>query len=455
MDAEHKESTGWNFCNRGERFYWSGKSIKGRGQDLISVKNPSYIGRSSLFTDELKHGNISLKLSKVKPADEGRYRCYIPAKDEEAFIDLVVASGAVSSPVISLEGIDRDKTGVMLECKSEETLRGPDDLYTVSSRVTVEKRHSNNITCRVQQRNTNQSRETHIHVPDDFFPLVCSPAVPIIVCLTVCTILIVASGLFMFKWRQPVTTTRRNQLDEMEKGEKYSYSQRDINQEENEHEKLMAHEPVPPELLSAKHVEDEAGEDIENKAEMNETEEKQFRYSFKNLQNTRHGREDPVREVTTLKEKAENQKQADKKLSEELRETQKQLDNKTEENKQIKRHVDSLMASINSLKDEKQLQKLLETREKELEKCKEATKGLKEEVEKKKSEISELKTELSKQLSIEERKEAQTESQLNEVLIKNKELTRRLKEEIEKREQVKKEMEKLKNELKTKLKVDH
>lgn len=35
----------------------------------------------------------------------------------------------------------------------------------------------------------------------------------------------------------------------MEKGEKQSYSQRDINQEENEHKKLMAHEPVPPGVL--------------------------------------------------------------------------------------------------------------------------------------------------------------------------------------------------------------
>ncbi|XP_019211723.1 butyrophilin-like protein 2 [Oreochromis niloticus] len=151
-------------------------------------KNPSYKGRSSLFTDELKHGNISLKLTKVKPADEGRYRCYIPEKDEEVFIDLVVASSAVSSPVISLADFDKAISGVVLQCESTgwypepellwldgegnllsagptETLRGPDDLYTVSSRVTVEKRHSNNITCRVQQRNTNQSRETHIYVP--------------------------------------------------------------------------------------------------------------------------------------------------------------------------------------------------------------------------------------------------------------------------------------------------
>ncbi|CAI5686022.1 unnamed protein product [Oreochromis niloticus] len=58
-----------------------------------------------------------------------------------------------------------DGEGKLLSAGPTETLRGPDDLYTVSSRVTVEKRHSNNITCRVQQRNTNQSRETHKHVP--------------------------------------------------------------------------------------------------------------------------------------------------------------------------------------------------------------------------------------------------------------------------------------------------
>lgn len=38
-------------------------------------------------------------------------------------------------------------------------------------------------------------------------------------------------------------------MDEMEKGQKYSYSKRDINQKENEHGKLMAHESVPPEVL--------------------------------------------------------------------------------------------------------------------------------------------------------------------------------------------------------------
>uniref|UniRef100_A0A4W6D4Y9 Ig-like domain-containing protein n=1 Tax=Lates calcarifer TaxID=8187 RepID=A0A4W6D4Y9_LATCA len=157
------------------------------GQDLVD-KHPSYIGRTSLFINELKHGNISLKLSKVKLSDGGTYHCFIPKLDKRSSVELVVASGAASSPVISLSGTDSNRGAVVLECESKgwypepevlwldgegnllsagptETVRGPDDLYTVSSRVTVEKRHSNSFTCRVQQNKTNQTRETEIRIP--------------------------------------------------------------------------------------------------------------------------------------------------------------------------------------------------------------------------------------------------------------------------------------------------
>ncbi|XP_049424613.1 uncharacterized protein LOC125883969 isoform X1 [Epinephelus fuscoguttatus] len=57
-----------------------------------------------------------------------------------------------------------DGEGKLLSAGPTETVRGPDDLYTVSSRVTVEKRHGNSFTCRVQQRNISLTRYTHIHV---------------------------------------------------------------------------------------------------------------------------------------------------------------------------------------------------------------------------------------------------------------------------------------------------
>ncbi|XP_073330583.1 butyrophilin subfamily 1 member A1-like isoform X2 [Pagrus major] len=158
------------------------------GVELESKKHPLYKGRTSVFTDELKLGNISLKLSRARTSDEGRYRCFIPDLGDSS-VRLIV--GAISSPFIV--SIEKSSSGhVVLQCESTgwypepevfwldgegnllsagptETVRGPDDLYTVSSRVTVEKRHSNSFTCRVQQNHINQTRETLIHVPDNIF----------------------------------------------------------------------------------------------------------------------------------------------------------------------------------------------------------------------------------------------------------------------------------------------
>uniref|UniRef100_A0A8P4KK45 Ig-like domain-containing protein n=1 Tax=Dicentrarchus labrax TaxID=13489 RepID=A0A8P4KK45_DICLA len=189
------------------------------GQDFVNVKNPAYKGRT-LIAGEVKHGNISLKLSKVKPSDEGRYRCYIPDLTVDSFTELVVVSDTASLPDISLSGIDRNRGALILNCDSNswypepevvwldgegnllsagptETVRGPDDLYTVSSRVTVEKRHSNNFTCRVQQKGINQTRETHIYVIDDFFEIHSSSAVPIIVGLVVCLAVCIVCNLLL------------------------------------------------------------------------------------------------------------------------------------------------------------------------------------------------------------------------------------------------------------------
>uniref|UniRef100_A0A667YV38 Ig-like domain-containing protein n=1 Tax=Myripristis murdjan TaxID=586833 RepID=A0A667YV38_9TELE len=152
------------------------------GQDLLIQKNPSYERRTSLSIDKLKHGDISLKLSGVKVSDEGRYRCFIPLLGTESAVELVV-DGAASSPVII---VTKSSSGVVLECESKgwypepelfwldaegkllsagapETVRGPDGLYTVSSRVTVEKSHSNSYTCRVQQSKIQKTKETQIH----------------------------------------------------------------------------------------------------------------------------------------------------------------------------------------------------------------------------------------------------------------------------------------------------
>ncbi|XP_049922583.1 butyrophilin subfamily 3 member A2-like [Epinephelus moara] len=192
------------------------------GVELEMKKHQSYVGRTSVSITKLKHGDISLKLCKVKISDKGKYRCFIPTLSRESTVELVV--GAVSSLTVSFMRTDNDLRGVVLQCESAgwypepevlwldgegkllsagptETVRGPDDLYTVSSRVTVEKRHSNSFTCRVQQRNINQTRETHIQVPEYLF-MAQSNAAHIIICLIVCILSVVAVVFIVRKMGQ-------------------------------------------------------------------------------------------------------------------------------------------------------------------------------------------------------------------------------------------------------------
>ncbi|KAM7376916.1 hypothetical protein PAMA_013614 [Pampus argenteus] len=205
-------------------------------------QHQSYKGRTSVSIESLKHGDISLKLSKVKLSDNGKYRCYIPGLNKDSTVELVV--GAASSLVISLAGIDTSSSRVVLQCESKgwypepevfwldgerkllsagptETVRGPDDLYTVISRVTVEKKHSNNFTCRVQQNHINQTRETHIIVPDDFFVVPCRSAAHFTIILFVCIMCVFAVVFVVWKWRQNKTNT-----DQIEKKHLMAESER-------------------------------------------------------------------------------------------------------------------------------------------------------------------------------------------------------------------------------------
>uniref|UniRef100_A0A4W6EF61 Ig-like domain-containing protein n=1 Tax=Lates calcarifer TaxID=8187 RepID=A0A4W6EF61_LATCA len=69
------------------------------GRLLHQIQNPSYSRRTRLFVDELKHGNVSMKIFKVKLSDEGTYRCLIPSVQKEASVQLLVDEITVATGV--------------------------------------------------------------------------------------------------------------------------------------------------------------------------------------------------------------------------------------------------------------------------------------------------------------------------------------------------------------------
>ncbi|XP_074555321.1 butyrophilin subfamily 1 member A1-like [Halichoeres trimaculatus] len=158
------------------------------GQNLLENQNPSFKGRTSVSAEKLRRGDLSLTLSAVRHSDNGMYRCYFPSQEKESTVQLLV--GSSSPPLIS--GISKDTSGVVLQCESKgwfpepelqwlddkgkvlsagpkETDKGPEDLFTVRSRLTLEESHDETFTCRVHQRKINQTRETHIQISGDLF----------------------------------------------------------------------------------------------------------------------------------------------------------------------------------------------------------------------------------------------------------------------------------------------
>uniref|UniRef100_A0A3B4WS55 Butyrophilin-like protein 10 n=1 Tax=Seriola lalandi dorsalis TaxID=1841481 RepID=A0A3B4WS55_SERLL len=85
----------------GMTFEWARPDLKPRFvhvwhnyQDLHINQHQSYKGRTSVDVNKLKHGDISLKLSKVKMSDNGIYRCFFPDLDKDSTVQLVVGEHA-------------------------------------------------------------------------------------------------------------------------------------------------------------------------------------------------------------------------------------------------------------------------------------------------------------------------------------------------------------------------
>ncbi|KAG8005952.1 hypothetical protein GBF38_005028 [Nibea albiflora] len=150
------------------------------GKELTLVTQPVCDQRRRRGSESEAIEESSMLQPKIQPSDGLSFRtCTV-------FIFMVLQSvgGAASDPSTMGRSIETggmivvceakgwypepelfwlDGEGNLLSAGPTETVRGPDDLYTVSRRLTVRK--SDSFTCRVQQKNINQTRETHFYVP--------------------------------------------------------------------------------------------------------------------------------------------------------------------------------------------------------------------------------------------------------------------------------------------------
>uniref|UniRef100_A0A4W5JTS5 Ig-like domain-containing protein n=1 Tax=Hucho hucho TaxID=62062 RepID=A0A4W5JTS5_9TELE len=148
----------------------------------------SYEGRTSLFKEQLKKGNTSLKLTRVQGTDDGRYKCLVQSKthyDDATIQVYVIAIG--SQPEVSIEGPKEggmgllcvskgwfpepelewlDSKGVTLSAGPSETDRDYEGFYIVKLKTTVKETDTNVFTCRLRQRQLSEqiNMETEFHI---------------------------------------------------------------------------------------------------------------------------------------------------------------------------------------------------------------------------------------------------------------------------------------------------
>uniref|UniRef100_A0A8C9SN61 Butyrophilin subfamily 1 member A1-like n=1 Tax=Scleropages formosus TaxID=113540 RepID=A0A8C9SN61_SCLFO len=158
-------------------------------EDRNEKQIPSYSERTSLFPEELRNGNTSLKVKNVRGSDNGQYKCLVQSAEwyDDSYINVHIKAIG-TQPMISIEGYKEG--GISLVCESKgwypqpqvvwmdseghklpaghtETYTDSMGLFIVRRRVIVQETKTNRFTCRVLQQGFSEVRETVTDVPGE------------------------------------------------------------------------------------------------------------------------------------------------------------------------------------------------------------------------------------------------------------------------------------------------
>ncbi|XP_039598048.1 butyrophilin subfamily 1 member A1-like [Polypterus senegalus] len=162
------------------------------GNDNFQLQNKDYQGRTQLYSEELKNGNVSLLLKNIRLSDAANYTCSVLRTKwfGESSIELkVLATGR--TPRITFDG--RQGNGIGLSCMSSgwhpkpqvlwlsnvgtdltsrsETKfeKDKDRLYSVRSNFKIEANDHDGVTCRIRGLQDTELTEARVQINADLF----------------------------------------------------------------------------------------------------------------------------------------------------------------------------------------------------------------------------------------------------------------------------------------------
>ncbi|XP_040398732.1 butyrophilin subfamily 1 member A1-like [Cygnus olor] len=189
------------------------------GEDLYGEQMGAYVGRTELARDGLSAGSLDLRITRVRPSDDGQYFCTVKNADayDEATVELEV-SATGTEPHLSLEGYEaggvrvlcrstgwyplpqllwRDARGQHLPSVSQTHSQDQEGLFEIEGSIIVTGSMEGPLSCVVRSSRLQQERESSLHIAAPFF-LNAQPLIVVLVLVLVLFAVSIGLGVYLF-----------------------------------------------------------------------------------------------------------------------------------------------------------------------------------------------------------------------------------------------------------------